>query len=270
MRQYSFQSNVHLLTTSRQPSGAPSKPFTAPRSQSRVPGGAAPPPRAYPPAARKTRSAEPERPSAAPGRACSVGPQVWLYSEAGRGRRPLPPRAGVGRSGHFILLGNLLPFEPFVSPLRPPTARPSGSGGAGSVDLPRWVGAAGWHPTNHSPLSPNPGREAGEWFGEVPTVPQGVCAPDAPRPPSAPHGRGTPAPEPARRAPRRRGLSSSHPPSAPSLFLNDWRREDTSDGGGRGCHSRPVYQFLPVGPSPAPRASGLRRGRPGARVMRFK
>lgn len=95
----------------------------------------------------------------APGRACSVDPQVLFYSEAGRGPRPLPPRTGVGRSGHFILLGNLLPFESFVSSLRPPSSRPSGSGRAGSVDL--RGGGSGVGSDKSLTLTPEPGTRRG-------------------------------------------------------------------------------------------------------------
>eukprot|EP00069_Balaena_mysticetus_P014395 bmy_01570T0 len=89
----------------------PAEPPTGPpptRLSTGVRSRGSPPPKSSSPAAWKAWSPEPERPSAAAGRACSVDPQVSFKSEAGRGPRPLPPRKGAGRSGHFLLFSNLL------------------------------------------------------------------------------------------------------------------------------------------------------------------
>lgn len=117
-------------------------------------------------------------------------------------------------------------FCVLLSLRRPPTSLPLGSGRARSVALPLG-GGIGWDPTNHSPLP----RHRGTW-GEL--IWGGLyCTLRCVKPL---HCCGVPAPRPARNAQLRGGLSSSHPHSAPLVFLNDRRWEDTSDRGGSGCH----------------------------------
>lgn len=107
---------------------SPQQDLRLPAPPAGVVGWEAPPTRVLPPAAYKSRSAEPERPSAAKERACSVDPQVWFHSEAGRGPRSLPPRKGAGRSGHFIFLGSRFSFVSFAPSLRPSTSFGFGRG----------------------------------------------------------------------------------------------------------------------------------------------
>lgn len=140
MRSYSFTSNVDLLTTSRKPSRGPARhpsPHQLLNPEPRV--GAAPPP-PHPTASGKTRSAESERPSVAPGRACSVDPQVLFYSKGSRG--PLASSRPAWVPGEEDILSFLAIFSLFRA-LRSLTSSPSGSSRVGSVISGGWGGRVG-------------------------------------------------------------------------------------------------------------------------------
>lgn len=154
-----------------------------------------------------------------------------LVSLGNRQQPPLPTALRWRREKRtFYLSGrSALSFASFAPSLRSPTS--PGSGRAASVDLPP-VGL--WVQSDKS-LPPAPtGRARGRGdLGRTLLCPK-VCI-SRPARQKPPHCRGVLPPRPGG-AQLRAGLSSPHPHSAPSVFVNDRRPEDTSDGGGSGYH----------------------------------